>query len=167
MDIRPAIAGDLPAILHIYNQGITDRIATLETEPKDLAYMTAWLNGREARHVVLVAADNDTIDGWASINPYNSRCAYRGVGEISIYIERSQRGRGVGQRLLAALEAAGRAEGFHKFVLFTFAFNALGQGLYRKLGYREVGTFREQGVLDGRHVDVMAMEKILGRRANG
>ena len=62
---------------------------------------------------------------------------------------------------MTALEAAGREGGFHKFVLFTFPFNPLGQGLYRGLGYREVGVFREQGMLDGERVDVMAMEKIL------
>jgi len=46
-------------------------------------------------------------------------------------------------------------------VRFTFAFNAAGQRLYRKFGYREVGTFAEQGRLDGKFVDVVAMEKIL------
>jgi len=34
-------------------------------------------------------------------------------------------------------------------------------GLYRRLGYRDVGVFREQGTLDGRFMDVLAMEKIL------
>ncbi|MNS09685.1 putative phosphinothricin acetyltransferase YwnH [compost metagenome] len=162
MNTRPAREADLPLILSIYNQGIADRIATLETEPKDLAYMTAWLKGRDPRHVVLVAErKGGTVVGWASINPYNPRLAYRAVGELSVYIDREHRGKGIGQLLLDALEAEGRRHGFHKFVLFTFAFNALGQGLYRKKGYREVGTFREQGVLDGRRVDVMAMEKIL------
>ncbi len=33
--------------------------------------------------------------------------------------------------------------------------------LYRKCGFAEVGTFREQGRLDGKYVDVLAMEKIL------
>lgn len=162
LTIRPAAEADLPAILTIYNQGIEDRVATLETVCKDAAYMAAWFQGREARHVVLVAeAAGAEIAGWASINAYNARAAYREVGELSIYIARGQRGRGVGQRLLGALEAAGRANGFHKFVLFTFPFNGLGQGLYRKFGYREVGVFREQGTLDGRRVDVMAMEKLL------
>jgi phosphinothricin acetyltransferase len=162
LTIRPAVEADLPAILTLYNQGIEDRVATLETACKDAAYMAAWFNGREARHAVLVAEGADgSIAGWASINAYNARAAYRAVGELSIYIERLHRGQGVGQRLLGALEAVGRAHGFHKFVLFTFPFNGLGQGLYRKFGYREVGVFREQGTLDGRHVDVMAMEKLL------
>lgn len=50
---------------------------------------------------------------------------------------------------------------FYKIVLFTFPFNGLGQGLYKKCGYCEVGVFHKQGILDGNFVDVMAMEKVL------
>ena len=101
------------------------------------------------------------ITGWASLNPYSHRCAYAGVADLSVYVARDARGTGVGSLLLRALEKTAKAHEFHKIVLFTFTFNAGGQGLYRKLGYREVGTFHEMGKLDGRFVDVMAMEKTL------
>jgi len=29
------------------------------------------------------------------------------------------------------------------------------------MGYRQVGIFKNQGILDGRFIDVMAMEKLL------
>lgn len=67
---------------------------------------------------------------------------------------------GIGKALLAELENSAKANNFHEIVLFTFSNNALGQGLYRKLGFREVGTFEKQGVLDGNFVDVMIMEKL-------
>jgi L-amino acid N-acyltransferase YncA len=114
-----------------------------------------------ARYVVLVAIYEGEIRGWASLNPYSHRCAYAGVADLSIYVDRQWRGKGVGSRLLKALEAQSRTHGFHKIVLYTFPFNRLGQGLYRKHGFYEVGTFRNQGRLDGRFVDVMAMEKLL------
>jgi L-amino acid N-acyltransferase YncA len=161
MLIRLAKQYDLSDILRIYNQGIEDRIATLETETKDMDYMQNWFTQREARYAVLVALQGDQVIGWASINPYNKRRAYYGVGELSIYIDRDHRGQGVGKQLLRELERIGRENGFHKFVLFTFPFNALGQRLYRNSGYREVGVFRNQGRLDGEFVDVMAMEKLL------
>lgn len=62
---------------------------------------------------------------------------------------------------MEALEAEAERNGFDKIVLFTFPFNEAGQRLYRKRGFREVGVFRAQGKLDGRLVDVMAMEKLL------
>lgn len=159
--VRGARESDLKAILAIYNQGIEDRIATLETEIKDSSYMTEWFKKHQNRYSVVVAEEERNIIGWASLNPYNNRSAYDGVADISVYISRESRGRGVGGKLLSTLEAKAKENNFHKLVLFTFPFNGLGQGLYKKMGFREVGIFQNQGVLDGKFVDVMAMEKIL------
>lgn len=159
--IRHAESRDLEQIRLIYNQGIEDRIATLEQDQKDKVYMTSWFGEHQGRYSILVAELADVIVGWASLNRYSHRCAYDGVADLSIYVERSFRGHGVGQHLLEQLEKKAHSQGFHKIVLFTFAKNQLGQGLYRKRGFREVGIFEKQGVLDGQFVDVMAMEKVL------
>jgi len=158
---RSAIADDLPAIRRIHNEGIADR-ATLDTEPKTDADMATWWSAHDGRYTVLVAEDRDgSIIGWASLNPYSHRCAYNGVADLSVYVARNARGTGVGSTLLGELEKRAKKNAFHKIVLFTFTSNTGGQGLYRKLGYREVGVFHEQGTLNGQFMDVMAMEKIL------
>lgn len=160
--IRNARQEDIPAITTIYNQGIADRVATLEVDAKSEDDVQAWLlDERASRYETLVAESNGTITGWAALRPYSHRCAYAGVADLSIYVARDARGKGVGEQLLAALEERARGNDFHKIVLFTFPFNAAGQRLYRKRGFREVGTFREQGTLDGRLIDVLIMEKIL------
>jgi phosphinothricin acetyltransferase len=56
-----------------------------------------------------------------------------------------------------------RALGYHKLVLAAFPFNEAGMRLYKSAGFREVGIFHEQGVLDGRWVDVIWMELLLDR----
>ncbi|MBA2873171.1 phosphinothricin acetyltransferase [Anoxybacillus calidus] len=158
--VRQAREDDLLEILDIYNQGIEDRIATLEQDLKSIDYIKNWYRHRPDRYTVLVIGD-EKIRGWASLNPYSHRCAYDGVADISIYIERSWRGKGLGSVLLSALEEKAKENGFYKLVLFTFPFNQIGQNLYRKMGFREVGIFKNQGILDGKFVDVMAMEKLL------
>ena len=159
--VRSATADDLGAIRRIYNEGIEDRIATLDEDPKDDAAIQEWWSVHAGRYAVIVAECDGAIVGWASLNPYSHRCAYAGVADLSIYVSRAARGSGVGKVLLSHLEDVARANGFYKIVLFTFPFNELGQRLYRGLGYREVGVFKEQGRLDGRPTDVMAMEKLL------
>lgn len=104
---------------------------------------------------------NHQIIGWSSLNPYSHRCAYDGVADLSIYIDRDYRGKGMGSSLLRALEIKAQENGFRKIVLFTFSFNQLGQGLYKKMGYREVGVFEKQGIMDDQYIDVMIMEKLL------
>lgn len=159
-NVRQAREDDLLEILTIYNQGIEDRIATLEQDLKSIDDMNHWFHHRPERYSVLVIGD-EKIRGWASLNPYSHRCVYDGVADISIYIERSWRGKGLGSILLSALEEKAKENEFYKLVLFTFPFNQSGQNLYRKKGFREVGIFEKQGVLDGKFVDVMAMEKLL------
>lgn len=159
--VREAKNADILSILEIYNQGIEDRIATLETEQKDESYMMKWFSLHQERYKVIVAVVENEIVGWASLNPYNAREAYKGVADLSIYIARNNRGKGIGSVLLQEIEEHAVKNSFHKIVLFTFSFNGLGQGLYRKRGFREVGVFQNQGILDGKYVDVMAMEKLL------
>ncbi|PAK42072.1 MULTISPECIES: arsinothricin resistance N-acetyltransferase ArsN1 family A [Peribacillus] len=161
MIIREAIEADLDSIKDIYNQGIEDRIATLETETKDQAYMEEWFAEHNGRYKLIVAEQDGEIVGWSSLNQYNSRKAYKGVADLSVYISRNHRGKGIGGLLLQSIEEHAKENDFNKIVLFTFPFNQIGQGLYRKQGFREVGVFKNQGFMDGEYVDVMAMEKLL------
>ena len=159
--LRQATATDAEAICRIYNQGIEDRVATLETELRTPDERSRWLAHRSLRHPVIVAEASGEIVGWGSLNVFNPREAYRFVADFSIYVERAWRGRGVGRVMLERLIELAREHGFHKMVLSAFPFNASGMALYERLGFRTVGVYREQGLLDGKWVDTVVMEKLL------
>jgi L-amino acid N-acyltransferase YncA len=159
--LREARPADAASIAAIYNQGILDRIATLETEERTPEERAAWLAARGPRHPVLVAEVGGQVVGWGSLNPFNPRKAYDHVADFSLYVERGWRGKGVGSRLLTALIERARSLGFHKLVLAAFPWNAAGMAVYRKHGFRTVGTYTEQGMLDGKWVDTVLMEKLL------
>jgi phosphinothricin acetyltransferase len=158
--VRPARAEDASAISVIYNEGIADR-ATLETDARTPDERRSWLAARDARHPVIVALSDGVVVGWASLNVFNARDAYRHVADISVYVARVSRGKGAGTALLQRLVEVGREAGYHKLVLAGFPTNAASVALYRRLGFREVGVYREQGLLDGRWVDVLLMERLL------
>ena len=158
--LRHATADDADAICAIYNEGIADR-ATLETEPRTSEERRSWLAARDARHPVVVVESDGVVIGWASLNVFNARDAYRHVADISVYVARDARGKGAGTALLTRLVELARGIGFHKLVLAGFPENAPSVALYRRLGFREVGVYREQGLLDGRWVDVLLMERLL------
>ena len=190
--VRAATAADAAAICRIYNQGIEDRVATLETELRTPEERAAWLAARSPRHPVIVAemamseaptrivagaepatisnspptaqAGNSavaTVVGWGSLNQFNPREAYRHVVDFSIYVERGYRGKGVGTVMLPRLIELAREHGFHKMVLSAFPSNGGGMALYERMGFRTVGIYKEQGMLDGRWVDTIIMEKLL------
>src|SRR5260221_6359839 len=162
MKIREATREDSATIARIYNQGIEDRSATLETQLRTAEERAEWLATRESRHPVLVAVDGSgMVVGWASLNPFNPRPAYDSVVDISVYVAREQRGRGIGDTLLSALEERARGLGYHKMVLAAFPTNAPGMRLYERHSFQTVGIYHEQGMLDNRWVDVIVIEKIL------
>ncbi len=161
MRIRPASPRDAGAICEIYNQGIEDRIATLETRLRTPEERRGWLEARGSRHPVVVCEQDGAVCGWASLNSFNPREAYDHVADFSIYVERDSRGRGVGAALLAHLETLAAWHGYHKLALAMFPSNTPGIALYQRRGFREVGIYREHGRIDGRWVDILIMEKIL------
>ncbi len=159
--LRRATIGDLEAIRTIYNEGIEDRVATLDLDPKTAVEMNAWWAEHDERYAVLVAAGSECVVGWASLNRFSHRCAHANVADLSIYVGREHRGKGVGSALLSPLVEEARRGAFHKIVLHALDDNEQGKRLYRKCSFVEVGVFREHGVLDGRFVDVVAMERLL------
>jgi phosphinothricin acetyltransferase len=159
--VRAASAADVEAICIIHNQGISDRVATLDTVPRSPDDTRAWLSERGPRHPVLVADLDGVVVGWASLNRFNPRAAYDHVADFSVYVERGMRGKGVGRLLLERLIERARAIGFHKMVLAAMAHNDAGLALYSRAGFARVGVYREQGQLDGRWVDVVIMEKLV------
>ena len=162
MQIREATPADSAAIARIYNQGIEDRVATLETELRSPEERAEWLAGHDSRHPVLVASDGTgNVLGWGSLNVFNPRRAYDHVVDFSLYVGREHRGHGIGDALLGALESRARSLGYHKLVLAAFPTNIPGKRLYERHGFSLVGIYHEQGMLDGRWVDVMVMEKLL------
>src|SRR5215218_9644780 len=124
VNIRTATTADVPAITRIYNQGIRDRLATLETEERTPQERLAWLEARDERHPVLIAEREGTVAGWGSLNVFNPRPAYMHVADFSIYVGREARGAGIGQALLAALIERARELRYHKLVLAAFPQNA-------------------------------------------
>src|SRR5262247_2112822 len=161
LQVRAARFGDLPLIQDIHNQGIIDRVATLDTELRTMADTQLWFKRHGPRHPVLVAEADGSIAGWAALNTFNVRPAYQYVADLSIYLARLWRGQGLGTRLLAPLIPLARELGYHKIVLSAFPTNTAGMRLYTRQRFISVGIYKEMGLLDGHWMDTVIMEKLL------
>ena|SRR5438067_9354411 len=159
--IRPATLEDAATICEIHNEGILDRIATLDAVLRTPEATRLWLAERGPRHPVVVAELADAVVGWASLNRFNPRAAYDPVADFSVYVARGHRGQGIGRQLLDTLVVSARGIGYHKMVLAAMADNGAGIALYTRAGFTHVGIYREHGQLDGRWRDVVIMEKLL------
>jgi phosphinothricin acetyltransferase len=156
---RLAIPADAAAIARIYSEGIADRIATFETEPRTAADIARWIGGRYP--VVVVENDGGEVIAFASSSLYRSRACYAGIAEFSVYVARGKRGQGAGYMALAALIEATTAAGFWKLVSRIFPENTASLALMARLGFRQVGTYERHGRLDGQWRDCVIVERLL------
>ena len=131
---RVATPADASTIAAIYNEGIADRIATFETEPRSATDIAGWFTGQ---HLVVVAETG--IMGpvaFAASFPYSGRPCYSGIGEFSVYVRRRYRGRGAGRAVLAALIEAATAGGMHKLTSRVFPENTASRALLKGPRFR-------------------------------
>lgn len=159
--VRLATASDAPAIARIYNEGIEERIATFETEPRTTAQIEAQLADKGDRYPTVVVERDRRVVAWATVGAYRARACYAGTGEHSVYVERATRGSGAGRAALEGLVRACRERGFWKLVSRIFPENRASLILHERAGFRIVGVYHRHGRLDGQWRDCVIVEKLI------
>jgi phosphinothricin acetyltransferase len=159
---RLATHGDAEAIALIHNQGIADRIATFATEPRSATQVIQQLEQKGDRFPTVVVEREDTVIAWASVGPYRATPYYEGIGEHSVYVDRTARGQGAGLVALNALCAACAERGYWKLVSRIFPENEASLRLHDRAGFRVVGVYQRHAKLDGEWRDCVIVEKLIG-----
>ena len=162
--IRPVETTDIEAIAAIYRHHVLHGLASFETEPPSIEEMERRRAALAAGgYPYLVAADAETILGYAYAGPYRPRMAYRNTVENSIYLRPDAAGRGVGGALLAALIAEAEARGFRQMVAVVGdSANLASVRLHERHGFRLVGVLRSVGHKHGRWLDSVLLQRTLG-----
>ncbi|MBX7205649.1 MAG: GNAT family N-acetyltransferase [Bacteroidia bacterium] len=158
--IRKAQETDLPAITDIYNDAIKHGTATFDTEEKTPENRRQWLEQHSQKYPVVVALLNETVVGWASLSRWSERAAYDDTAEISVYIHRDFRGRGIGRQLMQQVLDEGRQGGLHTVISRITQGNEISIHLHTQMGFETVGVLRQVGKKFGQLLDVTLMQKM-------
>jgi phosphinothricin acetyltransferase len=157
--VRHALPEDAEAMCAIYNAAIAERSSTFETELRSAADFEARV--ADERFPLIVSNGDKGVIGWAGIASYSTRPCYAGIGECSVYVAASARGRGVGTTLTEALAAAAEQRGFHKMIGKLFTDNITSVRLVERCGFKTVGVHSRHGQLDDAWRDVLVVERLL------
>jgi L-amino acid N-acyltransferase len=171
MTIRPATSVDLAAIDDIYNHYVETSTSTFQVAPTTPAERRTWFAAHGPDHPVLMFEDEQLVSGpwvaggrvigWASLNPYHPREAYRHTVDLSVYVRNGHRGRGIGRALVRELLDHAKNAGHHVVLAQVAADQAPSLAMHRSLGFREVGTLREVGFKFDRWLDVVLFDRLL------
>jgi L-amino acid N-acyltransferase YncA len=162
MLIRDATGADVPAILDIYNDVVTNTTAIYDEHLSTLEERQAWFAARRSQGLpVLVAEMNGEVVGFSSFGEWRSRWGYRYTVEHSVHVRADRRGRGFGKALIEALFPRAAAMDMHTMIGHIDSAAIASLRLHAKLGFATVGTFREVGRLRGGWLSVVAVQRDL------
>jgi phosphinothricin acetyltransferase len=160
--IRSAGDDDLADILRIYNQAIENTTAVFEYRAHTIEMRRAWFKAKQAASLpVQVALESGIVLGFASYGPFRAWPAYRYSVELSVYVDESARGRGIGSALVRSILASAREQDLHVVMAGVTSDNAVSLRLHEKLGFVEVAHIREVGYKFGRWLDLKLLQIVL------
>ena len=158
LEIRTALKKDIPLITKIYNDAVLNTTATFDTEPKSIDEKKNWFEEHTGKYSIIVATENNIVVGWASLSPWSGRCAYSNTADIAVYIKENFRRKGIGERLVKELLKKGHKKELHTAIAKICSENKASFNLFKKLGFKHIGTMKEVGYKFDRTLDVHLMQ---------
>lgn len=165
--IRNASENDLPAIVAIYNSTISSRRVTADTAPVSVESRLNWFQEHtpDFRPLWVVEEEQMAI-AWLSFSSFYGRPAYNKTAEISLYVDESWRGKGLGSALLQAAIARSPEIGIDTLLGFIFGHNIPSLKLFKKFGFEQWGWLPKVALLDDveRDVAILGMKISMASR---
>jgi L-amino acid N-acyltransferase YncA len=160
--IRSAVDDDLADVLRVYNQAIEKTTAVFEYRAHTIEMRREWFRAKQAASLpVLVADESGTVQGFASYGPFRAWPAYKYSVELSVYVDETARGRGIGSALVQSVVSHARERDLHVIMAGITSDNAVSLRLHEKLGFTEVAHIREVGYKFGRWLDLKLLQLVL------
>ena len=129
---------DLEKIVATYNSTVASRLVTADLEPVSTESKQQWFNAHTpTKRPLWIVLYDGHYAGWMSFNSFYGRPAYDGTVEVSIYLEASARGKGLGKACLEkAFEACTELQ-IKTLLGFIFDHNQPSLNLFYTMGFEK------------------------------
>lgn len=161
--LAPIAPEGIAACTELYNYYIENTCITLEEEPVTPEEFGARAARITKDYPYIVARDGAGKPiGFAYLDAFNPRSAYRCTADLSIYVDHACRGSGVGQKLYTEIERLGRERGIENLISIITSDNEVSLRFHRKNGFTEIGVMPAVAFKFGKYLDVSFFQKHLG-----
>ena len=162
--IRAAEERDIPDIREIYNYYVRNSVVTFDEKVWSIAQWRekfAFLRKLDLPFLVAQSPSGQIL-GYALVQPWAGKSAYRYTVENSIYPGQAAAGKGLGRALLEALIEACQRKGIREIVAVISDKGAEASvALHERLGFTEVGRMGRVGFKFGRWLGTIYLQKSL------
>jgi L-amino acid N-acyltransferase YncA len=151
MTIRPVTSKDYSDIIKIYNHAVDEKFATADTEHVSLQSRKDWFEQHSAdTYPIYIAEENGEIIGWCSLSPHRpGRKALKTVAEISYYIHKDHRRKGVASSLINYTIESAKVLGFKDLISILLDLNKPSIYILEKFGFEKWGHLPNVAEIDG------------------
>lgn len=162
MRIRKIEKKDVAQCLDIYNYYIENTCFTLEEERLGLDSFENRCKEISERYPFIVAEnDEGAIIGYAYLNTFNPRSAYRKTADLSIYVSKSHLHEHVGGILLQEIEKLALRYGIANIISIVTNENQNSINFHLRNGFALEGTIHEVAIKFGKVISVSYFRKPL------
>jgi len=159
--LRLATAEDAKAVADIYHDYVAHTVISFERVPPTAQEMERRIISCCAVYPFLVCIVDDRVVGYAYATRQMERAAYDWNAEVSVYLDKTVQGKGIGRALYEALEKLLRAMGVVNLYARMAEPNPRSKQLHVAMGYTEIGRLHKTGFKQGKWWDVIYFEKHL------
>lgn len=164
--LRVAAPDDAAAVADAYRPYVEETAVTFEESPPDAAAVSDRIETKLETFPWFVAERDGQVVGYAYASKLRDRPAYRWTAELSVYVDRDDRGAGVGSALYRALLATLERQGFESAYGVVTVPNPESVGFHESFGFERVALFPDVGYKLGEWHDVAWYERALGERSD-
>lgn len=165
IDLRVVAADDADAIAGIYRPYVEETAITFEEEPPTPAELEDRIADTVETYPWFVAERDGSVVGYAYAGQLRKRSAYRWVTELSVYVDRSARGTGIGSALYGALLETLREQGFASAYGVVTLPNPESVGFHEAFGFERAALLPKAGYKHGEWHDIAWFERSLADRS--
>ncbi len=160
--VSPLCSADIKRCTEIYNHYVINTCFTLEEAPIPESELAARAERIMARYPFLVAHDESgSAVGYAYLDVFNVRSAYRATAVLSIYVDPDRRHEHIGSLLCEHIERAAGDCGIESIVSLITSDNAPSVAFHRRRGFSLAGELDNVAFKLGRSIGVVYMKKRL------
>lgn len=145
LTLRPAALDDAEAISRIYGPYVKDTVVSFEYDPPSPEEIARRMASIFQEYPYLVCQMEGRIVGYAYAHRLFERAAYGWNTELSVYVEQSCRGMGVGRTLMQALLKLLQMQGVASAFSAISVPNPASEGLHVAMGFQKCGHFPGAG----------------------
>ena len=159
MIIREVKSEDIPRLTEIYNYYVLNTCVSFEESAVTESEFAARVSRIKKSYPYLVAEENGKAVGYAYLDVFNARTAYRFTADLSIYFDKDFSGHGAGSVIYDKIEAAAKDMGLKNIISIITEGNEPSLKFHAKHGFLKVGELKNVGLKFGKTLSVTYMQK--------